>query len=171
MTPLSRVCGRLPESLPLRTPSATLPPEKRKPRPEPGFCLGSREAGLLLLRSLLLLLLRRKLQLHLRIADRRRGNFLGAHVLEHHQIVRRVFLGQAGAGPRRSSNRRSNRIARRHNARAIDPGAVPVNVDVAAAVEAAPIGGTGADLADTDVAAPHMGPADAVHAPMAAAHA
>ena len=42
----------------------------------------------------------RQRELHLRVADRRRGDFLRAHVLEHHQVVRRVFLGQAGAGPR-----------------------------------------------------------------------
>ena len=106
--------------------SLPVPPKHKNPGRSRGSALGC--DATFTVRSLLLLLLR-QLQLHLRVADRRRRDFLGAHVLEHHQIVRRVFLGQAGAGPRggraqprRSSQRQRPACRRSERARASERG-------------------------------------------------
>src|SRR5689334_12554108 len=74
--------------------------KKKNPGRSRGSVFSVVALSLLLLLRRLVLRLRRELELHLRVAGRGRGDFLGAHVLEHHEVVRRVFLGQAGAGLR-----------------------------------------------------------------------
>src|SRR5439155_16218448 len=55
------------------------------------------------------------------------------------EVIRRVFLGQAGAA-RSGSNRRSDSVGRRDSADAVDPGAMPADdVRAAAMRETAPV--------------------------------
>ena len=64
----------------------------------------------------------------LRVADRRRGEFLRAHVLEHNQTVLRLFLGQAGAAVVTAARR-----GRGGNHRSADDDRTrPTDVDLAA---------------------------------------
>src|SRR5258708_1153059 len=100
--------------------------KKQKTRPKPGFSSQFARQLLLLGRRLLL----RQLELRLRVADRSRGDFLRAHVLEHNQTVLRVFLGQAGAA-RSDSGDRSNRIRGRDYRGTVDQRARPPDVDAA----------------------------------------
>src|SRR5581483_1028755 len=52
---------------------------------------------------------------------------------EHHQTFRGVLLGQAGAARSRGrGDRRGNRVARRDAAHAVDPRAMPPDMDAAA---------------------------------------
>jgi len=109
----------------------------------PGRSRGFRHfARRVLARQLLLdrrLLLLRQLELRLRVADRSRGDFLRAHVLEYHQTVLRVFLGQAGAA-RGGSGDRGNRVGRRDNRRRVEQRARPAHVDAAVVMPSADAG-------------------------------
>ena len=76
--------------------------------------------------------LRLALLLLLLSTDRGRRHLLGAAVLEHHQIIRRVFLAQAGAGSRLRGDRRIGGRGHRGGADTVDQRAPPAHVNVRA---------------------------------------
>jgi len=119
-------------------------------QPKPGLAAGVRDeriARLLLRRGHRLTLLRwQHALLLLPAADRSCRHLLGAQVLEHHEVVRRVLLGQAGAGARGSRRRvgRGSRVNRgrdcsRGDSDTIAPRTVPADVPVRAREARVPV--------------------------------